>query len=224
MRNLPEDAGVISARQHEEVSTREIASLLAELAPRKLEELRIRFPASARAFEDQYVLGEKKGTHDGATASPTAVPAVRALIHETLSVLVPAMHRVQLGLSRRIRTARRLRLGGSVIATICSAGAMASLTAAQPALAPVASTLALMGGLSMLLGEHFEKPVLGGSKGLSELLGNVLAVEPVIQDIKVRLAAEEFMETGVLMDIARQLNGLAADIKYASLYGAVSLS
>lgn len=223
MRNLPEDAGVMSAGLHDDVSTREMASLLDELAPHKLEQLRTRFPASARVFEVQYVLGEAAGTHDGAAQSPAAVAAVRALIHETLGLLVPAVHRVQLGLSRRIRMARRLRLGGSVIATICSAGVMASLTAAQPALAPAAATLALAGGLSMLLGEHFEKPVLGGSKGLSELLGNVLAAEPVLQDIKLRLATEELMQTGVLVEIARQTNGLAADIKYASLYGAVPL-
>jgi len=205
--------------------TRAMASIVSELNPGKLEQLRERFPASAELFEVEYVMGQ-----EGAGAAPQAKPdpavaaAVKALIEETVQSLGPAIHSVQLALVQRVRNARRLRLAGSIVATISSAGAVATLTATQPSLTPVAAVVSLVAALAMLLGEHLEKPVMGGSKSLSELLGNVIAAEPVVQEIKLQLMLDDLTQAGPLMEMARKLNEIAANVKYASLYGGVPLA
>ncbi len=196
--------------------TRAMASIVNELNPGKLEQLRQRYPHSAALFDFHYVMGAE-------SASPAA-QAVKALIEETVAVLSPAIGRVQLGLMHRIQNARRLRLVGSVTATVSSAGAVTALMAAQPLLAPAASLVSLAGALAMLLGEHYEKPVLGGAKSLSELLGNVIAAEPAVQEIKLRMMAEDLSQTGPLMEMARKLNEISANVKHASLYGGVPLT
>lgn len=205
--------------------TRAMASIVGELNPGKLEQLRQRFPDSVALFDIQYHMGSKGGGTITQTKSVSAAAlAVRALIDETLVVLSPAITRVQQALMRRIQNARRLRLVGSVIATVSSAGAVAALTTAHPALTPAASIVSLAAALAMLLGEHFEKPVMGGAKSLSELLGNVIAAEPAVQEIKLQLMAEKLSQTGPLMEVARKLNEISANVKHASLYGGVPLA
>lgn len=205
--------------------TRAMASIVEELHPEKLAQLRQRFPGHQQIFDTAFELGEP-GTEPAAQQQQdqSAALAVRSLIDETVLALEPTVRRIELALVKRIHRARKFRLTGSIVATVSSASAVATMIAAQPVLAPVASVISLFATLAMLLGEHFEKPVMGGSKSLSEILGNVLAAEPAIQEIKLRLMAEDVTQAGPLMEMARKLNEISANIKYASLYGGVPLA
>jgi hypothetical protein len=202
-------------------STRAMASLVSEIAPARLDELKRRFPQNPELFEVVFVMGKKPSKAD---LEVHKALAIKALIEETVRVLDPTINKVQLALTGRIHRARTARLAGSIVATICSAGAVTGIAVAGFSITPVVSIAALAGSLFMLLGEHWEKPVLGGAKSLSELLGSTIAAEPVVQEIKLRLLSEDLGQPKALLEIAKKLNEISANMKYASLFGGVSLA
>ena len=214
-------SGVVNPK----IPSRAMASLLADVNPKKLSELRNQFPDHVYLFDVSYTLGESKIDKGSTTGSDVVgLSALRALIEETISVSGPSIEKIQFALTSRIMSARRTRLGGSIIAMVSSAGVVASITASAPSTAIAVSILALFGSVAMLVGEHLEKPVIGGDKSLHELLSNAIVAESSFKEVNIRLLSEDLGKIETLVDIAKKVNKISATIKEASVFSGISLT
>jgi len=216
---------ISSASPDPNVPTRAMACLLGDLNPEKLDGLRSRFPSHIKLFDVAYTLGDSKNRESPTAGSDSGESAIRALIEETMGVSGPAITKIQSTLTSRIMSARQTRLVGSIVATVSSAGAVASMAASVPSIGPAAiSALALAGSIAMLVGEHLEKPVIGGAKSLSDLLSGAIIAESTLKEVQIRLLTEDLNQRETLIDIARKVNEISATIRQTSVFGGVSLA
>lgn len=207
------------------VSTRAMASLLLDVEPNKLNELRTKFSTFSYLFETEYKLGKEQAEeHDLLKIDSVKYLALKSLIEETIKISVPAINKIQNTLIKRIVFARKMRLFGSITATVASAGIVASFTASYSTFGFIISFFALIGSICVLIGEHLEKPIIGEAKNLNELAAQLMNTEKSLNEIQIRLLTEDLTKNEILIDITRKANELSSSIKEVSVFGGVSLA
>ena len=201
-----------------ELQTRSMSSLLAALAPDRLAALRKLHPAQTTLFETAYELGETTVPAGGDRHA-----ALLALVQETSRVPEPMAHEMVGVLSARLRRARVTRLAGAVAAAVSGAGAGGTVVAAVfPKLQALAISLtALAGAVLVLVGEHLEKPLVGGARSVSEFLADGLAAEAAFADIRIKLLTQDLSNLEQLGALAREANAAAAKVRQIAVFGGV---
>jgi hypothetical protein len=202
------------------VPVRAMAAILHLLAPQKLGVLRAQFPGSEALFDTTMTMG---AADEGKPFQPAAAP-IRALIEESIAVLGPAIQRAQVVLGSRIASARQYRLAGALVAAICSAGAVATMGRTIVPVGYAVSVIAILGSIAVLIGEHLEKPVVGGAKSASELLGSTLTAETELHDIRLDLLTADLTQQDQLVAMARKVSRLSASVKEISIFGGVAMA
>lgn len=196
-----------------------MASLLADAAPNELGELRQRFAGHAALFDPIYTLGEA----DSFAEDPSVLPALRALAEKTLLVSQPAVDRIIATLGARGRKARQLRLTGAIFALVSGASVLATLGNTDVRIKLATGGAALVGSISVVVGEHLEKPVFGGAKALGDLVKDAMLVDASIRGLKLRLLSEDRSDRVAMLDLATKTNEVAAKVKELSVFGEVPI-
>lgn len=206
------------------VITRAMVSLIGDANPDSLGALRKRFPQYEDIFERVYVLGAPSNAPPDTPCREDRVQALEALVRTTIAISMPLIERAISSLMTRGRIARNARLIGTAIATFSSAGVITSIATSHSIIALGVSVLTIFGSISALLGEHFEKPFIGGQKSLGELLGDAVLVESQIREIQIILIGEEQKDQATILGLARRTNEIAATIKRICVFGGVEMS
>jgi hypothetical protein len=206
-----------------ETSARAMASLLGATDPARLADLRERFPSDRDLFETTYTLGAGSETAtDG--ISPSRQLALEALIEATLRAGDTNVADIVRILSARMQRGRTIRLGAALATGVAGAlTAAPALGAALPLPTLLGPGLALVGGMSMLVGEHWEKPLAGTQRSLGELLVDTLVAEATFADVRLRMAAEDLSRDGVVLELARRVGEAAAKLRHVSVFGGVRI-
>ena len=206
-----------------ETSARAMASLLGATDPARLADLRERFPSDRDLFETTYTLGAGAETAtDG--ISPSRQLALKALIEATLRAGDTNVADIVRILSARMQRGRTIRLGAALATGVAGAlTAAPALGAALPLPTLLGPGLALVGGMSMLVGEHWENPLGGTQRSLGELLVDTLVAEATFADVRLRMAAEDLSRDGVLLELARRVGEAAAKLRHVSVFGGVRI-
>jgi len=207
----------------ESAPTRAMASLLEEFRPQQLDELRKKFSNAAALFDTSYELGVQSSTAFSQNPEANRQGALLALIsatHETASAMIDP---ILAALTRRMLLARRARLIGSLIATTSSAGVVASLVASFPKLGLIVSVATLGGSVTGLLGEHLEKPLVGGQQSLSDLLVEATQIEASLNEVHVRLLTDDTGDMTKLIDLTKTANQIAANTKRICVFAGIPI-
>lgn len=210
--------GILSKR--EKVATLAMVLLVSQYAPSVICNLRKNFPGSGDIFEASYRLGTDSA-QDSCVSYESDTQALLALIGETVAVASTAISNLQLNLSKKLEISRNVRLVGSIIATVCGAGSVASLSVSSQSVGFVVSVLALIGAVATLIGEAIEKPLIGGGDSVGKLLSNIMVAESELSEIKLRLLVIDPVRRDDLVEIAKRTNSVAATIRHASIFGGV---
>lgn len=204
------------------ISTRSLSSLLEALKPGTLAKLREAFPEHSEIFETSYVLGAESTADLNLDAGRHA--ALRALVEETLAAAKPSIPLIVRKITKRMRRARNARLAGGAAAACAAALLAAHAAGTIPGnLQLIAAAVSLAASLLVLVGEHLDKPVIGGQRGLGELLADTLLAEEALAEVHLRMLAPESTIPVQLFEIARRANEAAARVRQVWVFGGLSL-
>lgn len=200
---------------------RAIAELLANAAPQTLQHLRSKFPEDAELFKQGYVLGESTSSPD---PSSRKLAAIRAFAEAGLNTTEAEAERIIQILTERLKLARKIKLVGSIIASISSVGIISALALGQPSTALVTAIIALISSLSSLIGEHLTQPLIGEAKGGADLLSQTLTAERRARELRLKLLGADFESPADLISFAGVVNELAASIREVTIFGGLRLA
>jgi hypothetical protein len=191
-----------------------LIGLIADYRPSELIALQKRYP--------QYVDVLKRGTQLGQID-----PEERVWIDVALSGLRVAIERAEPNLNRlrrRLFLAKNIRLGGSIVAAITSAGlviAIANKTGGVTAL--LTAVVTFLSTLFPLFSSYLEASDYGGKKNLVDLcealIKNSVEAEQIEAELEVYRKTNESNED--IMALVKRANGIAAELSFAerSLWG-----
>ncbi|MBU8538653.1 hypothetical protein [Falsiroseomonas tokyonensis] len=131
-----------------------------------------------------------------------------------LSAASNRVERLLTSLPRRARLAKRLKLFGSMISTVTSAGVIAALALAQQEAALATSFLSFSSSVIALVGEHIESPLFGTRKNLSELIVDLSGIELEIRNAQISvLEIAGSRDNAAAAGLARKVNEIAARLR-----------
>jgi hypothetical protein len=120
-----------------------------------------------------------------------------------------------------LRIARRLKLAGAATASLFSAGVLPALGWGQTIIAGVTAVVSFFGSILALVGESFEKPLVGGQESTADILAGLLKLERSAQTLHLQAVQELFdgkVETG---RFAQEVNSIATELRRLEVFGDV---
>jgi hypothetical protein len=199
-------------------AVRSISALLASHAQERLVKLRKDFPESSDLFNPNYRLGPSTDVAPSQGVDPRRNEALRALARDGLNVANTRIEKIIHSLSRRMKFARRIKLGGSIIAALSGAGVISALAISRPIEAAVSAALGFASSISSLIGEHFEQPLVGGQKSVGEYMQQILNAEKDARSLDVLLHSND----GDPVTLAEQVNQIASTVRAVEIYSGLS--
>jgi hypothetical protein len=181
-----------------------LASLLQDIAPQALAALRIRFPHQASLFSPAHVLGSQD-----AQSGVDDIEALSAFAKAGVEAAGRALEAIINTLGKRIKRARNIKLLGSVVTSVSSAGVVSALMLSQPQTALAVALISFGGSVASLVGEHMSQPLAGNQKSLGELLGDALGAEAKVRDLRLTAMATASLPREETYALASRVNAVA---------------
>jgi hypothetical protein len=75
-----------------------------------------------------------------------------------------------------------------------------------------------------LVGENLEKPIVGGTKAVGDLIKDAMDIDSGVKDLRIRLLSEDASDLNSVLDLARRANEIAARIREVSVFGGVPIA
>lgn len=191
-----------------------LASLLEVMSPSTLNDLRMRFPEQRSLFEPSYVLGGENA--ENITPAPEALAAFSRAGAEGAE---RALKGIIVMLGKRIRRARFVKLCGSIVTSVSSAGVVSALMLTQPQTAIAVALVGFTGSVASIVGEHMSQPLAGNQKSLGELLADAISAEAKLRDLHVIILSGTTLPHDEAYAIASKVNSVATTIREIMIYG-----
>src|SRR5262245_48922368 len=115
-----------------DISVRPIAILLAESSPAILSDLRREFPEFKTLFDPSYELGKSVENGRSAEASTRRNYALKVFAEKGLDVAEQKIEKIISTLVMRMKRARAVKVSGTIVATLSSAGVISALALSKP--------------------------------------------------------------------------------------------
>ena len=189
-----------------EINVTSLVALLSARDGAALEMLRRRHPGVAALQPGLKVLGAQ---------SEASLAAFQDLAAETLRVSRDRMGEIARHLDRRLRWARRIRLGSSLVGGVASAGLLGAVLLEQRLAALISACITFAGSTFAIVADFIENGGTGNSGGLAALrLRAASAIGRIATlDGEIRLLALREAPAAERIAVIQQANALAADIR-----------
>jgi hypothetical protein len=192
--------------------TTSLIELLAARAPEKLEQLRQDYPTHG----DLLSPGRKMGD----ATVPEGDGIYCALARTGLVIAEREASEILSDLSRKARRAKRIRLIGSVVAAISSAGVISSAIFGSTATTVASATVSFFATAISSIASYLESPLVG-SGGFAELLEESLRLLTDVEKAKIVLQGELMQESGSCLGVVTSVNDISAKLRRIRIFGDV---
>lgn len=184
-----------------------IVNFLDRTQPEKLKQLRIRYPDYQAALSPGKILGEKETSRDLLMELAAATFAAAKNHGRVVSDL----------LRRKLRTSARLKMSGSIVSSLSSAGIVAAVFQGHTSNALIAGIVAFISALMTMIAQYIDDFAAGGGS-TRELLQKVdsAMLEVFEAEGEFRLMAAT-NATAKLEDLVRKLNVSLALLRQVEL-------
>jgi hypothetical protein len=189
-----------------EINVTSLVSLLAAQDSPALENLRKRYPTVTGLQPGLKVLGAEKDI---------SVLAFQELAIETLRVSRSRMAEIGRHLDKRLRWARRVRLGSSLVGGLASAGLLGAVLLEQRLATLVSAAVTFISSSLAVVGDFVENGAAGTAGGLASMrlraaaaIGQIAAL-----DGEVKLLSALNASSSERITVIQQANALAAEVR-----------
>jgi hypothetical protein len=192
-----------------------IVELIQARMPDVLAELRRSHPDSLDLLSEGLVMGDK------AMAPGSAVYC--ALARSGLQVAHKEIADILRDLPLRARYAKRIRLIGSIVAALMSAGVVTSAIFSTKEVTIITALLSFVVTVGGSAASYLETPLFGAN-GIAELTEECLRLEMEAQKAEFELQFQLSMENADCINAATTVNDICAKLRRLSVFGDVNRS
>ncbi|MGO8152845.1 hypothetical protein AB9F36_23790 [Rhizobium leguminosarum] len=193
--------------------TTSLIELIEEKAPEKLVRLRTMYPNHLHLLTPGRKMGADVDTPGEGIYCELARSGLEVAEREASDILSD--------LPRKARRAKQIRLVGSVVAAVSSAGVVSSALFGTSATTIASAIVSFLATTISSIAGYLESPLMGTS-GFAELIEECLRLEMDIQKTKVALQAELVREQGSCLDVVTSVNDISAKLRRIRIFGDVS--
>ena len=192
-----------------------VVELVAQRAPGRLHDLRARYPGSESLLAPGKILGDKAGRE---------LPGLYCeLARIGLEVAELDARAILLELPRKAQRAKCIRLVGSVVAAVTSAGVISSAMFGTREITITTAMLSFVATLASVFGDYVDSPLFG-SRNLGELIEDCLNLQVAAQNAKLTLEKELRLGTESCAETIVVVNGICAKLRRVRIFGSVGAS